>query len=182
MRCPIDCDSGGASRDAFVHGPTVCTNTRRPPKAPASRRSGVAPSSGRVPVQAARVSVATSGVHSGVAAVKRSRGQRTASKTICQSIAAAAGRFGACGFGAVWPGVRCGGTAWNSRSAPRESTRVAVMPTSRNGGSVRLGCRFSARGTSRPGLVRYQKPIAGTRPDGSAPQRLAGGWVRAHAR
>ena len=143
MRCAKDFDSGGASRDGLVHGPTVCTNTRRPPKLPASRRSGVAPSSGRVPVQAARVSVSTSGVHSGVAGVNRSRGQCTASKTTCQSIAAAgwlaAGWLGTSWFGTGCPGVRCGGTAWNSTSAPLESTSVSVMPTRRSGGSVRLG-------------------------------------------
>ena len=41
-RCPKDFDSE-APRDALVHGPTVCTNTRRPPKLPASRRSGAHP-------------------------------------------------------------------------------------------------------------------------------------------
>ncbi len=79
---------GGGTRLGCVHGPIVWTNTTLPAKAPASRRSGVAPSSGTVPVQAARTSVATGGVHSGVTGVKRARGQRTASNTGCQSISA----------------------------------------------------------------------------------------------
>ena len=177
MRCPIDGDSGGASRDAFVHGPTVCTNTRRPPKAPASSRSGVAPSSGRVPVHAARVSVATSGVHSGVAGVKRSRGQRTASKTICQSIGA--GRRARRRL--PRRALRRHGVELEERAARVHQRRRHADQPERRIGQARLPI-LGFRGISARGLVRYQKPIAGTRPDGSAAQRLAGGCVRAQAR
>ena len=107
--------AGGGTRPGVVHGPIVWTKTTRPAKAPTLSRRGVEPSSGSVPVQAARVSVATSGVHSGVAGVKRSRGQPTASNTGCQFISAWTGGASA---------VRCGGTAWKSSSVP-----VVATPT-----------------------------------------------------
>ena len=137
-------------------------------------RSGVAPSSGRVPVQAARVSVATSGVHR-AAGVKRSRGQRTASKTICQSIAAAAaGGFGAAGSGPAGPACAAAerrGTPGGRRASPPAS------PPCRPGGTAdRSG---SAAGSRRAGSADagWCEPEAdrSTRPDGSA----LSGWPAA---
>ena len=75
-----------------VHGPIVWTNTTLPAKAPASRRSGVRAELGHACRSRRRAtSVATGGVHSGVAGVKRARGHSPASNTGCQSISAATG-------------------------------------------------------------------------------------------
>src|SRR5580704_12819887 len=118
-------------------------------------RIGISGDSGYMPVQAARTSAITGGVHSGSAGAKRATSSPAAENKAFQSGA---------GQGPFDPS-RSGGTAVNPASLPSVSNRIYSIPGTSKGGSLGLTRWTSdiSRGAKDRGLERYQNAMTGGR-------------------